>query len=142
MPPTTKTIYDILNYNFGKQTPVYGPNTTMYFGLSTTEVDETGLASVTEPAAAADYARVTYTNNTTNWSTANATNGAVVRNNNPVTFTTSSSTSAWGTILSIFMADTSTRAAGNILWYYTLEPSLVVGTSTVVDFAINTIVVT
>jgi hypothetical protein len=139
MPATNDTINAILNLTFGSQAavPIDPMPATMYIGLSTTLVDATGLASSTEPATADAYARVTFTNNDTNWSTSTA---ASLHNDVAITFT--ESTASWGTIQSIFIADSGTRAAGNILWYATLSPALVVGDNTVVSFGVGSVVVT
>lgn len=77
---------------------------TLYVGLSTLAANKAG--TVAEPAAG--YARVASTNNLTNFPA--AASGAK-SNATAVTFPTP--TGAWGTILSVFIADAAT--AGNIL---------------------------
>jgi hypothetical protein len=52
------------------------------------------------------------------------------------------SSASWGTILSIFIANSGTRAAGDVLWYYTLSPSRVVAINTIESFAVGAVVVT
>ena len=138
MPATTLTLNNILNYNFGVRAYPYSlPDTIMYFGLSTTLVGATGLATVTEPATAAGYARYDYngTNAPETWTT--STEGTL---SNVNSFSFSESSSAWGTILSIFIADAYSRNTGHVLWYQTLYPSLYVPTNFVVTFPAHSIV--
>ena len=137
MPATTITLNNILNYNFGAQ--VYSPvnPANMYFGLSTTLVDATGLATSTEPATASGYTRQTYVNDTAKWTTS-----SVASLSNKIAITWTQASASWGTILSVFIADSTTRAAGNILWYHTLSPTMPVPLNTTVSFAIGAIIVT
>jgi hypothetical protein len=72
-----------------------------------------------------------------NWTT--STTGTL-SNGRAITFGTPSS--AWGTILSVFIADSITRHAGNVLWYYTLNPSRVIGINSIESFAVGAVVVT
>jgi len=137
MPATTFTINKILNYNFGKT--AYDPEDTIYFGLSTTLVTAASTgASVAEPATADGYAREGYDNSaaTGEWTT--STVGAL-SNTADVVFDIS--TDNWGEIVSVFISNSGTRGAGDILWYYTLNPSFPVVNNTVVTFPIGTIFV-
>ena len=121
---TTFTINRILNYNFGNipYTPDDGASK-LWLGLSTTIVDDTGLASVTEPPTADNYSRQGFLDS--NWSASTGVNPpSGVANNAPIYFSTPSAT--WGEIRSLFISDSATRAAGNILWYKTLSPSIYV----------------
>jgi hypothetical protein len=132
---TTYTINQILNYNFGKQT--YTVPSTLYFGLSSTEVTSSGYSSVTEPVAG-NYSRVSFTNNNSNWST--CTDPAVgLHNDAAVTFPESSA--SWGVMVSLFIIDSS-GGTGNVLWYKTLSTEIIVQNKTIVSFAIGEIVVT
>jgi len=127
---------EILNFNFGAiaQTTI----ATMYFGLSTTLVTVAGLASSTEPATANGYARVAFTNNqSTHWHNSTASS---IHNDETVAFP--QSTDSWGTILSLFISESGTRAAGDIWWYCTLSPSIAVPNLTTVTFAIGSIIFT
>jgi hypothetical protein len=121
---TLFAINRILNYNFGGQT--YTPDDgagNLYLGLSLTVVDNTGLASVTEPAATTTYARQTVPDATWDASTGvNPPSG--VNLNTAITFPTV--VHSWGRVKSLFLSDSPTRAAGNILWYKTLSPSIVI----------------
>lgn len=93
----------VLNHVFGG-TPFTVP-TTLYVGLSTTSINDTGV--VTEPSGSG-YARVAVANNTTNFP---ITSNGVKNNATIVTFP--ESIGNWGTITDFFIADAST--AGNIL---------------------------
>ena len=120
---TLFTINRILNYNFSNVT--YTPDDSggyLWFGLSTTVVDDTGLPSVTEPPAAASYSRARYTDS--DWFASTGVNppSGIVNDYKP--FPTVSG--AWGVIRSLFIADSPTRGTGNILWYKTLSPSIYV----------------
>jgi hypothetical protein len=121
---TLFTINRILNYNFGGH--IYTPDdgaSKLWFGLSTTVVDNTGLASVTEPLTADNYSRQGYLDS--NWNASTGVNPpSGVTNNAPVYFSTPTTT--WGEIRSLFVSDSATRAAGNVLWYKTLSPSIYV----------------
>lgn len=121
----------LLDRNFGGV--AYTPPATMYFGLSTTTIQIDGTGA-TEPSGAAAYARVSYTNDKTNWGTAS---NASLTNTNAVTFT--ESTGSWGTITYVGIWDALT--SGNIWWYDTLTPSRSVASATTVLFAIGSITV-
>jgi hypothetical protein len=137
MPPTTALMNAVVNYLFGKQAFSPAIPDPLYIGLSTTRVDATGLASATEPLTASGYARISYANDTgaSGWTT--ATTGS---NSNKAAATFAESTADWGTILSVFIADSGTRAAGNILWYYTLSPSVECPDNTILSFDIGHII--
>ena len=72
-----------------------------------------------------------------NWSI--STTGTLT-NGKAITFPESSGD--WGTAVSLFIADSITRDAGNVLWYQPLSPTVVVQTNTIVDFPIGTVIVT
>lgn len=120
----------LLDYNFG-QTSYTSPST-YYFGLSTTTINIDGTGA-TEPSGGA-YARVSLTNNKTNWGTAS---NASLTNSTAVQF--AESTSSWGTITYVFMSDALT--SGNIWWYDALSPARTVASATTVLFAISSITV-
>lgn len=80
----------VLDTLFGSGTP-----TTWYWGLSTTQPNDDG-SGFTEPVGGA-YARVAYTNNTTNFPAATTTSGRTVkRNGTKVTWP--NPTGTWGVI--------------------------------------------
>ncbi len=120
----------LLDYNFGGSS--YTPPATYYFGLSTTTISIDGTGA-TEPSGGA-YARVSLTNNKTNWG--NASNASLT-NSTAVQFP--ESTSSWGTITYVLMSDAS--SAGNIWWFDALSPARTVASATTVLFAIGAITV-
>jgi hypothetical protein len=136
---TTYTINNILNFAFGSKP--YSPDNAgeIYFGLSTTLIDETGLATVTEPLVGS-YARVAADNDKTTWTTSSAASGV----DNSITIDFPASTASWGIVLSLFIADSGTTGAGNILWRTALTPGIIVqggtqaitfdGATTVISF--------
>jgi hypothetical protein len=137
MGATTATKNLILNHYFGQQAESPLPGNTIYFGLSTTLVDETGITTVTEPTTGS-YARVSKTNNDASfWGTSTAN---LLKNAN-ATLVFPTATASWGTFLSLFIADASTVNGGAVLWYATLSPSIVAQNGTTITFAVNTIVI-
>ena len=100
---TDYTNNTVLNLVFGAT--AYAPPATVYLGLSQSTSNKGG--AVVEPSGGG-YARVPVANNATNFPPASGgtkSNGAV--------FTFATSTAAWGTIQSLFVADAAT--GGNIL---------------------------
>lgn len=93
----------MLDHVWGKTT--YTAATTVYFGLSTSAANKSG--TVAEPSGN-NYARVSMTNNTTNFPNASSGNKATGA---AVTFGAPSG--SWGTIKSVFIADAS--SGGNVL---------------------------
>ena len=114
----------ILDYNFGSV--AYSVPATFYLGLSTTTISSSG-SNATEPSGAS-YARVSVTNNKTNFTY--SASGCVV-NATEIAFAESSG--SWGTIVDVGLWDA--LSSGSI-WYYTSLPtSKVVQTTTVVSFS-------
>jgi hypothetical protein len=135
MTGTTSTFNNILNFNFGSRvysTPALPAN--VYFGLSTTIIDDTGLATVEEPVDA-EYARVVYPN--TQWTS--SVSGTL---SNTVAIAFPKTDIVEETILSVFIADVTPIGMGIVLWYCTLDPSLTIGNNTVVTFPIGSITIT
>lgn len=120
----------VLDYNFGGTS--YSQPATYHFGLSTTSINIDGTGA-TEPSGGA-YARVSFTNNKTNWG--NASN-ATLTNSSAIQFT--ESTASWGTITTVFISDAS--SGGNIWWYDSLSPARTVASATTVLFAIGAVTV-
>lgn len=120
----------VLDLNFGGS--AYTQPATYYFGLSTTtiNIDGTGM---TEPSGGA-YARVSLTNNKTNFG--NASNASLT-NSTAVQFP--ESTASWGTITYVAMLDAS--SSGNLWWFDALSPARTVASATTVLFAIGSITV-
>jgi hypothetical protein len=114
-----------------------GVGATVYVGLSTSAIGETG--AVTEPSGGA-YARVAVTNNDTNWPVAvGSASPNQKANGTAITFPTP--TGSWGTVTDWFIADAST--AGNVLLYGTLGTSRTVSSGDAApSFAVGALIVT
>jgi hypothetical protein len=95
----------VLDWAFGAT--IYTPSSTLYIALSTGIPTDDAGGGFLEPAGNA-YARVSMTNNKTNWTT--AANGAL-ENATSITFPTA--TGNWGTVTHFGIYDAST--VGNIL---------------------------
>lgn len=119
-----------MDYNFGGTS--YSVPSTLYFGLSTTSINIDGSGG-SEPSGGS-YARVSLTNNKTNWG--NASNASLT-NSTAVQFAESSA--SWGTITTVFISDALT--SGNVWWYDTLTPARSVSSATTVLFAIGAVTV-
>ena len=123
---TTYQANRLNNYLFGATS--FTPNDTYYIGLSTTAINAAGTG-VTEPTGGG-YKRVAVTNNKTNFT--DSTGGIV---QNKVQFEFPESTTDWGIITHVFIADSLT--GGNILYYDALTTPRTVQTATILLFAIN-----
>lgn len=121
----------LLDHVFGKT--AYTAPTTQYIALSTTTIADDGT-NMTEPAAGA-YARVSVTNNTTNWP--NSSGGAKA---NGVAFTFPTATLSWGTVIDFAIMDDPT--AGNMLAYGTLNTSKTIDPGDTASFAIGDLDIT
>lgn len=112
---------------------------TYYVGLSTgTIVDATTGITVVEPSTSnTAYARVSVTNNLTNWP---AASGGLKRNANPINFATA--TGNWGTVTDFFIADGSAVGTGSILGFGTLTTPKTISSGDSSSFAANAITVT
>lgn len=113
----------ILDLNFGNTT--YTVASPLYFGLSTTPINNDGTGA-TEPSGGA-YARVAVTNSKSYFSVASS---GVLSNSGTITF--AESTASWGTITYVFIADALT--SGNILYFDALTTSRAVPANTTVYF--------
>jgi hypothetical protein len=106
---------------------------TLYFGLSSTTPTNTGT-NVTEPTGVGSYARVTVTNNATNFPAAAArskSNGTVIVFN--------TCTSTWGAMTHWVAYDALT--AGNFVAWGLLSASINVTSGTQASFAIGALVI-
>lgn len=112
----------------------YTAPTTLGIALSTAAYSNgaTG-ASMTEVANANAYARVSQTNNTTNWPAPTGSNPATSVNGTVITFPTA--TGSWGTILSAYIVDSATYGAGNVLYGADLATSKPIGSGDTASFA-------
>ena len=118
-----------LDYLFGAT--AFATPVTLYIGLSTTTTNAGGTG-ITEPVAMA-YARITVTNNKTNWAVASGSAPGIVTNAAIMTF--AQATGAWGVITDFFISDALT--AGNILAYGTLTASKTIASGDTARFAIG-----
>lgn len=121
----------ILNSIFGGT--VLTPSTTLYFGLSTTSVQEDGTG-ITEPSGNG-YVRVGVTNNTTLFpitTTSSKTNGTAI--------SFQSATGSWGNIKDFFVSDA--LNGGNILCYGTLSTPKDVTSGDILSFGIGHLTIT
>lgn len=123
---TTYQANRLNDYLFGA-TP-FTPNGTYYIGLSTTAINAAGTG-VTEPTGGG-YRRVAVTNDKTKFT--DSTGGIV---QNKVQFEFPESTTAWGTITHVFIADS--LKGGNILYYDALTTPRMVQTAAILYFTIN-----
>ena len=142
MPASTLEKNRLLNFNFGNT--AYGtddggnltPNPgQLWFGLALALVTATTTGTTVVEPTVGSYARVNYDNNKTTWSVSSANSLY-----NAIAIDFVKSTAAQGIALSLFIANAVT--AGDILWYQTLSPSIVIQNSTVVSFEPNTIIIT
>lgn len=117
----------ILNDAFGAVD--YTPPSSYYVGLSTTTISSSG-SNVTEPTGGKGYARVEVPNNKSYFTY--AASGSLV-NASDIDFPTS--TSSWGTIVDVFLADTSGSGTGNVWFYDSLPSPKIIQDSTDVSFS-------
>ena len=109
-------------------------NNTLYIGLSTataSSAQATILAG--EPTSAGSYARIVVLNNRTNWPSATAASPSVLTAGGPFSFAASSA--AWSTgatnLVTMFIADASTLAGGNIIAAGTLGTAQAVNAASI-----------
>jgi hypothetical protein len=94
LPATDAREVIILNSQFGAGSTTYSP-ATWYLGLSTTTPNDDG-SNFTEPTGGS-YARVSITNNTTNFPAATTSSGTTTKSNGAA-FTFANPTGSWGTV--------------------------------------------
>jgi len=135
MPATIFAINRSLNSDFGGISG--SAPATYYLGLSTTALTslDTSGSVATEPSASYGYERYPLPNDKSTWTTATA--GSLV---NAISGSFASTSTAWGTIRSAFLADDSAIGSGTIWYYYTLSPVLIVQENTTVVFEENSII--
>ena len=111
----------------------YTAPTNVYLSLYTSNPDEDD--SGTEVADANAYARVTVTNNLTNWPSANPKlNGTVI--------TFPEATGSWGTVTHFAIHDSGTHGGGNLLFYGALTTSKAVTSGDTLSIPVNEISIT
>lgn len=116
MPLTQSIQLSLINHIFGGGD--YARPATLFLGLSTTAVSATGT-NITEPSGNG-YARVSLTNNTTNFPNATTDTGKAVKTNG-VDIEFPEATGAWGTVSHWFLSTAS--SGGTIIAYGALETS-------------------
>lgn len=115
----------------------YTAPTPIWYGLTTAAITAAQTGSTVTEVSGGSYARVSQTNNLTNWPAATGTLSATKSNATAVTFPTA--TGSWGTVTDMFIADAST--GGNILYFGALTTSKAITTDDVAKFAIGDITV-
>lgn len=121
----------ILNSIFGGTTLT--PPATLYFGLSTTSIQEDGTG-ITEPVANG-YTRVAVANNSTSFNVSTTSTKT-----NKIEVAYPSATGNWGTIVDFFISDAA--SGGNIICYGTLNVSKTVTSGDILSFAANNLTIT
>lgn len=115
----------------------YSRPATVWIGLWTAALDDTSTGSSANEVSGGSYARVSMTNNPTNWPAASGTT-ATKSNGTAITFP--QATASWGTVTHFGIIDAST--AGNILGWGTLTVSKTIGNGDTASFAIGDLDVT
>lgn len=110
---------------------------TVYVALSTAAYTDTATGSSMSEVTGGSYARVTVTNNSTNWPAASGTNPTVKSNGTTITFPTA--TASWGTVNSFYIVDAS--SGGNVLYGGDLTAPKSVGIGDTPSFAAGALVV-
>lgn len=108
---------------------------TVYIALSTAAFSASSTGSSMTEVSGGSYARVSVTNNSTNWPAASAgakANGAV--------FTFPAATANWGTVLSFYIVDAS--SGGNALYGADLTTSRTINNGDTASFAVSAITLT
>lgn len=122
---------ELLDHVFGNA--AYSAPATLYVGLSTSTITDAG-GNITEPGSGS-YARVSVTNNATNFP---AASGGAKANGTAITFP--QATASWGTVTDFFIADAS--SGGNILAYGALTASKTIDSGDTASFAIGELDIT
>ena len=111
----------LINFNFGNTSYIVPDN--FYIGLSSQDPGAEGINAL-EPAGGG-YARVQYGIGTSYWTESTL---GILENSNDISFP--KTTSTWGNITHIFLADSSIK--GNILYYDTLPFSVHVESDSII----------
>ena len=124
---------EILDDIFGNA--AYSVPATLYIGLWTSALSDSSTGSTAGEVSGGAYARVSMTNNSTNWPAASS--GAKA-NGTAITFP--QATGSWGTVTYFCILDAST--AGNILGWGALTVSKAIANGDTASFAIGDLDVT
>lgn len=123
----------LLDHAFGGSD--YTRPATVYAALATTTpTDATTGTNIVEPSGGS-YARVSITNNSTNFP---ASSGGSKSNGTAITFPTA--TASWGTVTAVAIIDAASN--GNIMAWGALTASKTVDSGDTVSFAIGALVIT
>lgn len=135
MPFTSYLNRSLMNQLFGGV--AYTFPSTVYVGLSTTTPDGTGTAGTgnfTEPSGGS-YARVSVTNNTTNFGTASSATTASISRQNKATVTFPAATGTWGSVTHVGVFDAA--SGGNLLAFGILSSANTINSGDTASFAID-----
>jgi len=144
MPATNYQLNLFLNYAFGAKTTF--ASSTIYWGLSTALLTPDCTGTTVYESTAATYSRKSMVNDTNNWTASEysvyptVSSFQYIENKLDLVFITSGANS-WGVMQSIFIADSGTTGAGNILWYYNLVPTITIEADTVTTFPAGSLMV-
>lgn len=134
----------ILNQWWGNATTV--TSGTLFVGLATSSITDatTGITVVEPPTVSGGnptaYARVSVTNNATNFP--NATGTSPTTKNNGTAINYAVCTTNWGTVTDFFFADGAAVQTGHILGWGTLTTPKTISSGDSASFAINAITIT
>ena len=116
-----------------------GANANVYIALWNSTMNDTFTAASTGECAGSTYfPRTLVANSSANWT--NSTGGSK-HNKTTITVTTSAGAD-WGTINSVAIIDTTSTAAGNILWWADLAVPQVISAGNTVQFTTGDLVIT
>lgn len=113
----------------------YSVPANFYLGLSKSAITKDSTYSDLDEPLGEGYARQQIPKDT-GWS--HETGSITVENSTLEEF---NSTGDWGTIVSVFLSDTATRAAGNIYYYYNLNPPIKVVKGTKLQFPTSSLII-
>lgn len=116
---------------------IYQRPATVWIGLWTSALSDSSTGSTAGEVSGGAYARVSRTNNSTNWPAASGTT-ATKSNGTAITFP--QATASWGTVTYFCIIDAPT--AGNILGWGALTQSKAIGAGDTAAFAIGDLDVT
>lgn len=115
--------------------PDYVKPDPIYLALSTAAYSDAATGSSMSEVSGGGYARVSVTNNTTNFP--NASGG---QKSNGQVFTFPAATANWGTVQSFYIVDAA--SGGNILYGADLTVARTIANGDTASFAVNAIVIT
>lgn len=123
----------LLNHVFGGTS--YSPPATLYVGLFTAAPSDSGGGT---EVTGGSYARVSLTNNTTNFPNASGTSPTSKTNGTTITFPTASAN--WGIVVAVGIFDAS--SGGNLICWADLTASKTVNNGDTASFAASSLAIT